>query len=782
MDRLLYSEKLKLALNQQRLNGLFCDVVILLMDCQCFVHRCILATCSSQMEQELLYMQSEGRNQFDLRMITFTVFQVFADYLYTGDLNISSIETAYDVLKLAKYLGAKDLEVLCGNHILACSSSGDVHVHQAGEASFPANDIFIHSDGMNMKSACSTNGSQAASKQTVSVAGSLPADGMFNLSASFGTFLVDRSDSELLINTVSMPVSDIRQGTAEIAQAVSTLPEAVRQKLTTSQSSDEYEFEFPVTAAPFSLGSTQSQMSSELPQVTGHVGNEVNILDALNAQKRQQVIGDSLEQDWATANGHIKDLEMHAGINVETNLYNGTMLESQFSVDQRQSLTAAKLDEHFIQLYLGNSFAAGDSQSLYVDQTPGAVYSKHNASAGMQNADHSLTEFDMIAPKPFPENAAYNSHADGKNYNVGGVNNIGDDTCSLDLLQDFVSASCSADGHSLLNVIDTRQPCDAQIIQNFQVPSPATPDSEPNHFATLTTSGFALHDHARPTFERTQITDLIEQQVGLNMVAISNSVSVPAEQSLTVTEQLAQDSFNGDRDVAAKDGSKQAAVPLKKRLHVLASHLSQALATTVEASSTSSSDKTKQVLTSANLTCENATLPVQRFRCNICYEEYVKAKVFKVHMTEMHKVVKPFVCDFNNCNFRSDRYSKLQKHVDIHSGSKAYACPNCGKKFAQQKGIVSHRRSCIEQRTHECSICKEKFNYAAALKVHFRHHTGEKPYSCAKCPATFADSSNYKRHLRTHENVCPYPCRLCPKQFRHSNTLKAHLAACHKDG
>nr|XP_046181907.1 uncharacterized protein LOC124012383 isoform X1 [Oncorhynchus gorbuscha] len=78
---------------------------------------------------------------------------------------------------------------------------------------------------------------------------------------------------------------------------------------------------------------------------------------------------------------------------------------------------------------------------------------------------------------------------------------------------------------------------------------------------------------------------------------------------------------------------------------------------------------------------------------------------------------------------------------------KPYACPTCGKCFAEA-------------------------NY---VKIHQRVHTGEKPFSCTQCHMRFAEAGTLKRHQRVHTGEKPYCCPQCEKRFSHQHHLKRHL-------
>ncbi|KAG5720745.1 hypothetical protein E4T56_gene5008 [Termitomyces sp. T112] len=105
-----------------------------------------------------------------------------------------------------------------------------------------------------------------------------------------------------------------------------------------------------------------------------------------------------------------------------------------------------------------------------------------------------------------------------------------------------------------------------------------------------------------------------------------------------------------------------------------------------------------------------------------------------------------------------DFYDKLRKgqYYESYEGSSE---PSDGLRPPQAPAVTVARQTPKGADGHACSYCGKAFSRPSALKIHLAIHTGKRAYTCpeAGCHRKFSVRSNMSRHIRNVHQIWPEP-------------------------
>ncbi|OTA02240.1 hypothetical protein A9Z42_0025930 [Trichoderma parareesei] len=135
-----------------------------------------------------------------------------------------------------------------------------------------------------------------------------------------------------------------------------------------------------------------------------------------------------------------------------------------------------------------------------------------------------------------------------------------------------------------------------------------------------------------------------------------------------------------------------------------------------------------------------------------------------------------------NPDFVFGQKSKLERHIQTHTGYKPVKCSICGLQLSAKQSLDQHMRVHTGEKPWKCKFpgCSHAFKQQSALTMHERTHTGYKPLRCDICGKSFGESSNLSKHRRTHNERGEHSCPICNKDFNRLDQLRRHLYSNHK--
>ncbi|XP_011882536.1 PREDICTED: zinc finger protein 436-like isoform X2 [Vollenhovia emeryi] len=219
-----------------------------------------------------------------------------------------------------------------------------------------------------------------------------------------------------------------------------------------------------------------------------------------------------------------------------------------------------------------------------------------------------------------------------------------------------------------------------------------------------------------------------------------------------------------------------------------------------------------------HILCHTESETGTTFKCSVCRDmKFTKWRQCSLHLWKSHQIdIGLFTCKICEA-YKSATMVKLLTHMRVHSDSRDYKCPDCGKCFKQASQLRNHRIMHLDRKTLEvtrwytskkcemcgktyanskclknhiqavhsklrpyvCNVCGHASAKKAMLQMHLRQHTGDKPFSCEICEYKTGDHNTLRRHIMQHTGFRPYKCPHCSYTAIQSSSYKNHLKSRH---
>ncbi|XP_066583039.1 zinc finger protein 892-like [Prorops nasuta] len=227
-----------------------------------------------------------------------------------------------------------------------------------------------------------------------------------------------------------------------------------------------------------------------------------------------------------------------------------------------------------------------------------------------------------------------------------------------------------------------------------------------------------------------------------------------------------------------------------------------------------STEEVMQQHASCHIDSQSPTL----FKCNVCKDaKFNKWRPCSLHLWKQHQIdIDLLTCKICKA-YKTATMVKLLTHMRVHSETREYECPECGKCFKQSNQLRNHRIMHLDRKSTEfprwytsktcemcgkiysdskclkihiqsvhsklrpyvCNVCGHSSAKKAMLQMHLRQHTGDKPFNCELCEYKTGDHNSLRRHVMRHTGVRPYKCPHCPYSAIQSSSYKNHLKSKH---
>ncbi|EZA56965.1 hypothetical protein X777_03149 [Ooceraea biroi] len=187
-----------------------------------------------------------------------------------------------------------------------------------------------------------------------------------------------------------------------------------------------------------------------------------------------------------------------------------------------------------------------------------------------------------------------------------------------------------------------------------------------------------------------------------------------------------------------------------------------------------------------HILCHTESETATTFKCNVCRDmKFTKWRQCSLHLWKKHEIdVGLFTCKICQA-YKSATMVKLLTHMRVHSETREYECPECGKCFKQASQLRNHRVMHLDRKALEvtrwytskkCEMCGKTYANSKCLKNHVQAvHSKLRPYVCNVCGHASARKAMLQMHLRQHTGDKPFSCEICKYKTGDHNTLRRHI-------
>ena len=166
-----------------------------------------------------------------------------------------------------------------------------------------------------------------------------------------------------------------------------------------------------------------------------------------------------------------------------------------------------------------------------------------------------------------------------------------------------------------------------------------------------------------------------------------------------------------------------------------------------------------------------------RFVCPQCDKRFANQRALDVHLVS-HTSERNFVCE--KCGSRHKRKRALLYHMEsMHSKAQTHRCDVCFKCFKEKALLKTHCFTVHENTVTECIVCKNKLSTPHSIYTHSLTHADVREYQCDVCQRDFKSEKSLNQHKKIHDpDRRPYrECPICGKKILSRSHFYEHVNA-----
>uniref|UniRef100_A0A3B3SFM5 Zinc finger and BTB domain containing 11 n=1 Tax=Paramormyrops kingsleyae TaxID=1676925 RepID=A0A3B3SFM5_9TELE len=118
------------------------------------------------------------------------------------------------------------------------------------------------------------------------------------------------------------------------------------------------------------------------------------------------------------------------------------------------------------------------------------------------------------------------------------------------------------------------------------------------------------------------------------------------------------------------------------------------------------------------------------FRCNICGKEFFEKALFRRHVKKAThgkkgRVKQNLERECEHCGRKFTQLREYRRHMNNHQGVKPFECLTCGVAWADARSLKRHVRTHTGERPYVCPVCQDAHIDARTLRKHMVKYHGD---------------------------------------------------------
>jgi len=148
-------------------------------------------------------------------------------------------------------------------------------------------------------------------------------------------------------------------------------------------------------------------------------------------------------------------------------------------------------------------------------------------------------------------------------------------------------------------------------------------------------------------------------------------------------------------------------------------------------------------------------------------------------LKEWYEKNHPYTC--SDCDYRSDKESKLYTHRYNNHNQERYICQYCDASIKHDSGFRAHLNCHTKEILYKCDFCDYTAYRNTSIMSHKQQVHSDAKWKCFECNDFFSAANCLKRHVESiHKKLKQFYCEKCEYSTYRKDCLERHFTSAHE--